>query len=195
MVVLPIDRAFHLPVEIDTVLGVHRHVGAVGQYLGMTVYYVSNLATIAEAMREVHPSMMTAVPRKLAKMERVSHTAVGKNFIDLDLTDYKTGRPTKLSKVIKDKVALIDFWASWCGPCRREIPNIAKIHEKYNSKDFVVVSLNVWDKPEAQAKAIKDLKMTWTQLTDPTRNATETYGVDGIPFRWLHRCDQRHDGL
>ncbi len=119
--------------------------------------------------------------QKLAKMERVSHTAVGKNFIDLDLTDYKTGRPTKLSKVIKDKVALIDFWASWCGPCRREIPNIAKIHEKYNSKDFVVVSLNVWDKPEAQAKAIKDLKMTWTQLTDPTRNATETYGVDGIP--------------
>ena len=118
---------------------------------------------------------------KLAKMEKLSHTAPGKPFIDLDLTDYKTGKPIKLSKVIKGKVALIDFWASWCGPCRREIPNIAKIQEKYDSKDFVVVSLNVWDKPDAQAKAIKDMKMTWTQLTDPTHNATDVYGVDGIP--------------
>ncbi len=119
---------------------------------------------------------------KLAAMEKVSHTAPGKQFIDLDLTDYKTGKPIKLSKVIKGKVALIDFWASWCGPCRREIPNLAKIHEKYgNNKDFVLISLNVWDKSDAQAKAIKDMKMVWTQLTDATRNATDTYGVDGIP--------------
>lgn len=118
---------------------------------------------------------------KLVKMEKLSHTAPGKPFIDLDLVDYKTGKPIKLSKVIKGKVALIDFWASWCSPCRREIPNIAKIHEKYNGKDFVVVSLNVWDKPDGQAKAIKDLGMTWTQLTDSTRNATDVYGVDGIP--------------
>ena len=83
--------------------------------------------------------------------------------------------------MIKGKVALIDFWASWCRPCRAEIPNIKKIYEKYGGKDLVVISLNVWDKPEAQAKAIKDLGMTWTQLTDATRNATDTYGVDGIP--------------
>ena len=118
---------------------------------------------------------------KLAAMEKISHTAAGKPYIDLDLTDYKTKKPIKLSKVINGKVALIDFWASWCGPCRREIPNIKKIHEKYGSKEFVVVSLNVWDKPDAQAKAIKDLGMTWTQLTDATRNATDTYGIDGIP--------------
>ena len=118
---------------------------------------------------------------KLVKMEKLSHTSAGKPFIDLDLVDYKTGKPVKLSKVIKGKFALIDFWASWCGPCRREIPNIAKIHEKYDGKDFVVVSLNVWDKPDGQAKAIKDMKMTWTQLTDPTRNATDVYGVEGIP--------------
>ena len=118
----------------------------------------------------------------LAKMEKVSHTAAGKPFIDLDLTDYKTGKPIKLSKVIDGKVAIIDFWASWCGPCRREIPNLASLYEKYgNNKDFVLVSLNVWDKPDGQARAIKDLNMTWTQLTDATRNATDTYGVDGIP--------------
>ena len=139
--------------------------------------------TVVQLLVGAAPVVTTYQPlvQKLAKMEKVSHTAAGKPFIDLDLTDYKTKKPIKLSKVISGKVALIDFWASWCGPCRREIPNIKKIHEQYGSKDFVVVSLNVWDKPEAQAKAIKDLGMTWTQLTDATRNATDTYGVDGIP--------------
>lgn len=118
---------------------------------------------------------------KLAKLETLSHTAVGKPFIDLDLTDFKTKKSVKLSKVISGKVALIDFWASWCRPCRAEIPHIAQIHEKYGGKDFVVISLNVWDKHDAQAKAIKDLNMTWMQLTDATKISTDTYGIEGIP--------------
>jgi len=140
--------------------------------------------TVMTMLESAAPVVTTYQPlqTKLVAMEKVSHTAPGKPFIDLDLTDYKTGKPIKLSKVIKGKVAVIDFWASWCGPCRREIPNLAKINEKYGGeKDFVLVSLNVWDKPDAQAKAIKDMKMVWTQLTDATRNATDTYGVDGIP--------------
>lgn len=146
-------------------------------------YEGADYETVMGLLEGAAPVVTSCQPlaQKLAKMEILSHTAAGKPFIDLDLTDYKTGKPVKLSKVIKDKVALIDFWASWCGPCRREIPNIKKIHEQYGGKDFVVVSLNVWDKPEGQAKAIKDLNMTWTQLTDPTRNATDAYGVDGIP--------------
>lgn len=154
--------------------------------MGDLLDYDDELAyeTVLEMMEGAAPVVTTFQPlqTKLVAMEKVSHTAPGKQFIDLDLTDYKTGKPIKLSKVIKGKVALIDFWASWCGPCRREIPNLAKIHEKYgNNKDFVLISLNVWDKPDAQAKAIKDMKMVWTQLTDATRNATDTYGVDGIP--------------
>ena len=139
--------------------------------------------TVLQMLEGAAPVVTTyqSLGKKLTKMEKVSHTAAGKPFIDLDLTDYKTKKPVKLSKVIKDKVALIDFWASWCGPCRREIPNIKKIHEQYGSKEFVVISLTVWDKPDAQAKAIKDMNMTWTQLTDATQNATDTYGIEGIP--------------
>lgn len=122
-----------------------------------------------------------ALTNKFAMLEKLSHTAVGKPFIDLDLTDYKTKKSVKLSEVISGKVALIDFWASWCHPCRIEIPRIAKIHEKYGSKDFVVISLNVWDKPDGQSKVIKELGMTWTQLTDATSKATDIYGIDGIP--------------
>lgn len=146
-------------------------------------YEADDYESVVKMLEGAAPVVITYQPlkAKLAAMEKVSHTAAGKPYIDLDLTDYKTGKPIKLSKVIKGKVALIDFWASWCAPCRREIPNIKKIHEQYGSKDFVVVSLNVWDKPDAQAKAIKQLGMTWTQLTDGTRNATDKYGVDGIP--------------
>ncbi len=146
-------------------------------------YEAEDYESVVEMLEGAAPVVTTYQPlkTKLAAMEKVSHTAAGKPFIDLDLTDYKTKKPVKLSKVISGKVALIDFWASWCGPCRREIPHIKKIHEQYGSNDFVVISLNVWDKPDAQAKAIKDLDMTWTQLTDATRNATDTYGIDGIP--------------
>ena len=146
-------------------------------------YDMEDYDSVMKMLEGAAPVVTTYQPlmMKLAAMEKVSHTAAGKPYIDLDLTDYKTGKPIKLSKVINGKVALIDFWASWCGPCRREIPNIKKIHEKYGSKGFVVVSLNVWDKPDGQAKAIKDMGMTWTQLTDSTRNATDTYGIEGIP--------------
>ena len=139
--------------------------------------------TVMQMLEGAAPVVTTyqSLTNKLAKMEILSHTAVGKPFIDLDLTEYKSKKPVKLSKVINGKVALIDFWASWCGPCRREIPNIKKIHEKYDSKDFIVISLNVWDKPDGQAKAIKDMGMTWTQLTDATHNSTDTYGIEGIP--------------
>ena len=146
-------------------------------------YEMEDYESVVKLLEGAAPVVTTyqSIQSKLSAMEKVSHTAVGKPFIDLDLTNYKTKKPVKLSKVIDGKVALIDFWASWCRPCRAEIPNIKKIHEKYGGKDFVVISLNVWDKPDGQAKAIKDLGMTWTQLTDATRNATDTYGIEGIP--------------
>ena len=146
--------------------------------------WMVNFEAAQRAMEGAVPVVTTykRLAEKYAAMERVSHTAVGKHYKDLDLIDQKTGKKVKLSKYVDGKVALIDFWASWCRPCRKEIPNIAKLYEKYGKrKDVVIISLNVWDKPEPQAKAIKDMKMEWTQLTDRTRVATDTYGVDGIP--------------
>lgn len=146
--------------------------------------WMVNFEAAQRAMEGAAPVVTTykRLAEKYAAMERVSHTAVGKPYKDLDLIDQKTGKKVKLSKYVDGKVALIDFWASWCRPCRKEIPNIAKLHEKYGKrKDVVIISLNVWDKPDPQAKAIKDMKMEWTQLTDRTRVATDTYGVDGIP--------------
>ena len=154
---------------------------ALEDYLG---YDAVDYETVLQMLEGAAPVVTTykRLEKKLQAMEKLSQTAPGKHFVDLNLIDYKTDKPIKLSKVIDGKVAIIDFWASWCGPCRREIPNLAKIHEKYGKdKDFVLVSLNVWDKPDGRTKAIKDLKMTWTQLLDATRNATDVYGVEAIP--------------
>ena len=154
---------------------------AMEDYLGLDAADYETVVKMLEGAAPVVTTYKRLEP-KLKAMEKLSQTSPGKHFVDLDLTDYKTGKPIKLSKVIDGKVAIIDFWASWCGPCRREIPNLANLYEKYGKdKDFILVSLNVWDKPDGRAKAIKDLNMTWTQLTDATRNATDTYGVDAIP--------------
>lgn len=137
------------------------------------------LAGAAPVVRNYPPLV-----EKMNLLDKLNQTAVGKPYVDLDLKDFKSGKSVKLSKYIKGKIALVDFWASWCRPCRAEIPNIAKIYEKYG-KDIVVISLNVWDKPDAQAKAIKDLKMNWVQLTDNSKKSTEVYGIEGIPHIML----------
>lgn len=129
------------------------------------------------------PIVTTFLPvvSKMSKLEKMYNTSVGKHFVDLDLVDHKSGKTVKLSEYIKGKVAIIDFWASWCRPCRAEIPNVANVYKKYGGGDFVVIGLNVWDEPQRQAQAIKDEKMTWPQLSDSTKEATDTYGVESIP--------------
>lgn len=121
------------------------------------------------------------IAKELEGLRKLEKTSVGKPYTDLDLLEGEAMTATKLSQHIAGKVALIDFWASWCGPCRGEIPNIAEMHKKYADKGVVVIGLNVWDKPDAQRKTIETMNMTWLQLADTTKVATDTYGVDGIP--------------
>ena len=136
----------------------------------------SLLATAAPVVKNF--SLTTKVLEGLRKLEK---TSVGKPYTDLDLLEGEAMTATKLSQHVAGKVALIDFWASWCGPCRAEIPNIAEMHKKYADKGVVVIGLNVWDKPDAQRKTIETMNMTWLQLADTTKVATDTYGVNGIP--------------
>ena len=148
-----------------------RDVGSIS-----SVQVDSILATAAPVVKNF--SLTTKV---LDGMRNLEKTSVGKTYTDLDLLEGEAMTATKLSQHIDGKVALIDFWASWCGPCRAEIPNIAEMHKKYADKGVVVIGLNVWDKPEAQQKTIETMNMTWLQLADTTKVATDTYGVNGIP--------------
>lgn len=149
-----------------------------------------NLESLHALLDGAAPEVMEyyRIKETISMMEIQEQTAVGKKYQDLDLKDGKTGKATKLSNVIDGKIALVDFWASWCRPCRAEIPNIANVYKKYG-KEIVVISLNVWDKNDARVKAIKDLKMDWVQLTDEEGDATKKYGIEGIPHIMLIGAD------
>ena len=64
------------------------------------------------------------------------------------------------------KVVLIDFWASWFPPCRKEMPHLVELYKQYKNKGFEIVGISLDSKPEAWAKGVKDLNITWTQLSD-----------------------------
>ena len=77
---------------------------------------------------------------------------------------------------------LVDFWASWCGPCRAETPNVVAVFEKYCDKGLVVIGVPVNDKLDATKKALVDLGIHYPQVLDPSLRLAEQFGIVGIPY-------------
>ena len=106
-------------------------------------------------------------------------TAEGMTYTDIKGTDID-GKPLALSDFVgKGNYVLVDFWASWCGPCRGEIPNLRKLYEKYNGKGLTILGIYVWDSIENMKTAIKEEQITWPQLFDSEGTVTDIYGVSG----------------
>jgi len=95
-----------------------------------------------------------------------------------------TGDSIALSS-LKGKYVLVDFWASWCKPCRAENPNVVKAFNTFNGKGFDVLSVSLDRDSAAWKSAVEEDGMVWNHVIDATGNIAQTYGVEGIPFTLL----------
>lgn len=123
------------------------------------------------------------VKQIVERNEKIKATSAGQMFTDFTIENGGVnGESVSLSDYVgKGKWVLVDFWASWCGPCRAEIPVIKEIYDRYHGDNFDVLGVAVWDERERSLKAAEELGITWNLILDAQYIPTEIYGIDGIP--------------
>ena len=163
-----------------------RHTNdAVGAYALMAgeLLEIDDPQVFKEVVAVMGPNIkkMKPIEEYLAMMDSKKLTAAGSMFVDIEGSD-EQGNTLKLSQFVgRGNYVLVDMWASWCGPCRREIPNLLQLYRKYHDKGLTIVGVFVWDKLENLKPAKEKEGILWPQLIDSKETATKLYGVNGIP--------------
>lgn len=128
------------------------------------------------------------IDRIMQIAETKKKVAIGQKFTDFEMEDAK-GEMHKLSEFVGNgKVVLIDFWASWCGPCRRAMPELIEIYNRNKAAGFDIIGISLDNKKEAWEKGTKDLNLPWAQLSDLQGwkcAGAALYGVNSIPHTVL----------
>ena len=161
-------------------------------------YYQSNanipgyqLAGLSEEeVRQIVNDLAVKFPShtRLAAIQKSLTGMVGSQAPEIDLPD-PNGNPVKLSS-FRGKYVLVDFWASWCGPCRKENPNVVKAWNKFKGKNFAILGVSL-DRPEGKEQwkqAIMQDNLTWTHISDLqfwSSVVVPLYHISGIPYNVL----------
>jgi thiol-disulfide isomerase/thioredoxin len=134
--------------------------------------------------------MLLVVTKQQAASKIQKQLEVGKVFPDFEEKDLK-GEPVSVAKY-KGNVVLLDFWATWCGPCVDEMPNVIALYKKYQPRGFEIIGISL-DRDAAALNAyLEKNKMTWPQIFDGKfwdAKLAEKYGVTSIPFTVLLNAD------
>jgi thiol-disulfide isomerase/thioredoxin len=148
-------------------------------------YFLSELASSVEdldAYLAQHPDFQKSqrVQKLIAQNQRRQATQPGKKFLDFEIT--YNGETKRLSDYVgKGQYVLVDFWASWCGPCIRQTAVIKDLYNQYKDQGLKVLGIAVWDEPENTLKAIKQHELPWECILNAQTIPTDLYGISGIP--------------
>ncbi len=140
-------------------------------------------ALVAEVMAEMREKQMA---QQQAASASTGAVQVGQQAPDITL-DTPEGKPVSLSD-FRGKYVLVDFWASWCRPCRVENPNVVRVYGKYKDKGFEILGVSLDRSRDAWLKAIEADGLTWQHISDLKfwqSAAAQTYGVSSIPYTVL----------
>lgn len=160
---------------------------ALQQYVGNREIDIAKIEPLFNNLAAAVKQYPSALQLK-ERIDVVGRTAIGRQAADFIQND-TLGNPVSLSS-LKGKYLLVDFWASWCGPCRQENPNVVEAFQKYKTKGFFVLGVSL-DKPgakDAWMKAIYDDNLTWTHVSDLqfwNNAAAKLYGIQSIPQNLL----------
>ncbi|OEK06474.1 TlpA disulfide reductase family protein [Roseivirga misakiensis] len=150
-----------------------------------------------EAFDELHGDLKTShlrayysseIHRKSEQMRLAREVTVDNKYKNFTQNNPE-GKPITASDIVEsNQYVLLDFWASWCGPCRKENPNLLKTYNEFHDKGFDVLAISIDEKEKAWKKAIEQDGMPWTQVSDlkgPANDVATLYSVTGVPSSFL----------
>lgn len=157
--------------------------------------YSRSATEIQTLIDEFSPEMQqTSVMQKIKEMvAQKMRTEPGQPYIDFAQAD-KDGNEVSLKSVLENaanKYVLLDFWASWCGPCMAEVPHLKEAYDAYKGKGFEIFGVSLDNNRDAWLKAIQEKKLNWPHVSDLLgwqNAAAKEYGVRSIPSNYLIDC-------